>query len=437
VKFAIYSAEGAGLSWAKRLLDEGHEVLMYVDYIDPKLASPQRHVGDGIVPKAKNKIEWQLWGRGGIYLFDSSHWGEFAESLRKRGERVIGSGAFCDRLEEDREWGFDIARSVGMKLPKYENFATIPDAITKLAKLKGKHYLKTDQYIKANATTSGEPEKLIDHLSNYITPHVGTRISGILQEQLDGFALSTARWFNGNTFVGPYEGTVEHKKLLDKDRGPATGCSFNILWFYGDDAPPIARALNFEKLAEVWRKNNAPPGIYDINALLCDNDGEAYFLEWTPRMGYDAQPTDQKGIRDLGGFLTALVDGRGVDSFFDRGRMYGSVRVTATPYPAERIEIDHKDSAYGLPVRDIDGLWSKRFLAYGIAFDEQRGYWLADPQGLVGLVSGAGNDVDLFEGIYEYLDTHKIVHDQMYRSDAQERCTEDLKHIVSLGYTTR
>ena len=402
MKFAIYTADGSSLSWQKRLLDEEHEVLVYFDAPKDKGSNQQRHIGDGIVPKATNLMEWLIWGKGGIYLFDSSHFGELAEKLRRRGELVIGGGEFCDRLEEDREFGFSIARAVGIQLPSHKAFSSIPDALKQLRKLKGEHYFKTDRYLEASATTSGSPEHLHRHLSSYVMPTHGVRISGILQEKLEGFALSTARWWNGTAFVGPYEGTVERKKFLTGDLGPNTGCSFNYLWFYDSNEPLIAEALHFDKIELMFRRERAPVCMYDINALLSKENGEAYFLEWTPRMGYDAQPTDQLGITELGKFLEALVTGKDVERYFVRSAVYGSVRLTVPPYPAENIDLEHKDSGRGVPLTGLDGLWSKHFIGYGVAYDEM-GYHVADPSGLVGLSGAIGSDPSLFDSCYAYI----------------------------------
>ncbi len=438
MKFAFYSAEGAGLSWAKRLVDEGHDVLLYVDTLSDTDSVQQRFVGDGIVRKTRNIVEWMLFGKGGIHFFDSSHYGAVAEKIRARGELVIGAGDFCDRLEEDREFGFDLAREAGIKIPEYERFTSIPDAVRKLKKMDGERYFKTDRYIDASSTFSGSTDHLTDRLHNYIEHEHGTRISGILQEKLDGFALSTSRWWNGQSFVGPYQGDIEHKKFLENDLGPATGCSFNYIWFYRDDAPPISTALNWERLGALWRRHKAPPGTYDINALLNEKDGDAYFLEWTPRCGYDSEPTAQLGITNLGGFLEALVHGRDVNAFFDRSKVYGSVRLTVPPYPAERVGLDHPASAKGEIVRGIDGLWSKHFITYGLAFDPAKGgYYVADPEGLVGLAAARGQGPNLFREVYNFIENELNITDLQYRPDAQERVEEDIKTISRLGYSTR
>lgn len=441
VRFAVFSCEGTSLSWQKRLLDEKHDVLVYHAPSKTRgIVTPSRlrDVGLGIVPLESAFARWRTWGHGGIFLFDGSGFGGVAETLRAAGELVIGAGAFCDKLEGDRDWGTGIAESVGIESPETTKFATITDAVAFLKKQKpeAKFYFKTDKYISASETWSEEAQYLGEYLSRHVMRQHGNRVPCVLQASLPGFALSTARWWNGRSFVGPIEGTVEHKKHHNDDKGGATGCAFNLLWFYRDDETLIARALAWDKLAETWRKENAPPGIYDINALLSEDDEKPYFLEWTPRMGYDSEPTAQRGISDLGGFLEALARGGDTDTFFNRKHVYGSVRLSVSPYPFEGTDDLDRDKLIGLPLYGLDGLWSKTFTAYGVSMSGGQ-FALADPNGLVGLASATGTSAALFDECYEFIDDELHIKDLQYRTDAKTCVQEDLKTISSLGYDTR
>ena len=443
MKFAIASVEGVSLSWQKRLLDEGHEVLVYhVPHWEngKSLDSPQKLVGEGIVPLESNYNKWRLWGRGGIFLFDSSGKGDLAETIRNSGEKVIGAGNFCDRLESDRSYGLRIAASVGIQSPDTFDFSNIHDAIEFLKSKRGtgKYFFKANKYLESGATYSESSVYLRDYLQNYIIPHYGNRIPCIIQKGMDGFALSTSRWWNGNSFVGPYEGTAERKKFLVGDIGGSTGCSFNLVWFYLDDEPTIVKALHFDKLEEIWRKEKAPPGIYDINALLSKEDGKPYFLEWTPRMGYDAAPTEQRGITDLGKFLECIATGNGdADKYFNRNKIYGGIRLTIGPYPHEKgIEEITRKKLLGIPIRGEDGLWKDFFVAYGVKKDAS-GYSSADPSGFIGIVCNSGNNCNLFDGSYSFIKNKLHIPNVQYRNDAKESIKEDLATIASLGYETR
>jgi phosphoribosylamine-glycine ligase len=437
VKFAVYSSEGASLSWQRRLIDEGHEVLVYLSplrFADLGKPFPQRHVGDGIVPKEESFARWQAWGRGGIYLFDSSGHAARAAVLHRRGERVVGSGDFCDKLEDDREFGFAIAEAMGIRVPVYHAFGSLTDSIAFAKKHDDCYVFKSNRYLAAGATY-----KFCDQADgvNYLEEvrlRWGDRISHILQEVIPGVALSTNRWWNGAAWVGPYTASIEHKKLLDGDRGPSTGCQLNFNWHYQDSLPTIAQKLNFEGLAAVWRKHRAPPGLYDINAVLHEEDGEPYFLEWTPRLGYDSEPMSQRGISDLGKFLEALAGGGDPGALVDRSKAHMGVRVTVPPYPAEDIEQEGK--FVGPSIRGEDGLWGGHFLGYGVAYSAERGLYVSDPEGLAGIVMASGEDVEAFRNVYRFIDEKLRLRNVQCRRDAEDVVRKDLRAVARLGYET-
>ena|SRR5271166_861691 len=428
------------LSMQRRLMDEGHEVLVYIAPLSRSQffgkSFPQQEVGDGIVRKEQNLERWKQWGHGGIYFFDSSHYGDIAESLRKRGELVFGSGTFCDKLEDDRSFGNGIAQSVGMKLPKSWDFKTIREAVAFLEGKDEKYYFKTDKYLAADVTCGDVASYLIQHLLHYVIPHYGERNTCLLQESISGVGLSTARYWNGRTFVGPYEGTIEHKAFMDKDIGGATGCSFNYVWLYSNDETEIVEALHFQKLEDVWRKNNAPPGIYDINAQISEDSGEAYFLEWTPRLGYDAEPTAQKGISNYGDFISRIVKGGDVDGLFSSD-VHASVRLSLSPYPFEHIETIERKKLTGHPIMGTDGTHADHFIAYGLKWLPEVGLCLGDPGGLVGLSSASGRDANAFDACYNFIDQKLKIKNLQYRTDAKECVIADLRKISALGYSIR
>lgn len=437
MRFACFSVEGTSLSWWKRLQDEGHEVLVYI--------APEKgpvRVGDGIVPKTKNYAQWVEWGRGGVYFFDCTDHGMRAELLRRSGERVVGGGVFCDKLESDREWSSELVKSVGLRLPSYHSFDTIMQTRRYAAAHPDMCFVfKTNKLINSSMTYLAKDAGDMDKYLAFVQGKWGDNISNIIQEKLDGFALSTARWWNGHEWTGPYEGTIEHKKFMDGDIGPATGCSFNALWFYGDEQPEIAKRLKFDALAETWRKEKAPPGIYDINALLSEDDGLPYFLEFTPRLGFDSEPTSQKGIKDLGKLLSTLASGGDISDLFLDGDVYCSVRVTVPPYAWEAVAATDDENCMDFPVSGTDGLWSKSFIGYGLRNDPKRGLVVADPSGLVGLSSGKGKTLkSAFAGAYKFLDKKESdfqVPNLQYRTDALKCCEDDVKTILKLGYEVR
>lgn len=452
MRFAFVSHEGSGLPFWLRVKDEGHEVRAYVP--DRGTSFVHRETGKGLIPRASSLPELIAWGSAAptVFVFDCTEEGSTAEALRRRGHLVIGGGEFCDKLEMDRAFGEKIAQTIGVRAPATHTFPSISATI---AFLKGAGagsdwYFKTNDYLAVSTTSHGDAEKLIRRLESY-RKRYRDGVSNILQETIEGSDISTACWWGGRDWLPPFEGTIESKALMTGGIGPATGCSFNVVWWY-DGAPKIANELRFGALAEVFRAFNAPAGIYDINAIISKADKLPYFLEWTPRFGYDAEPTAMRAIQgELAEFYYNLATGRAFDVPFDRTKAQMSVRVSVQPYPWEAVhELPsaaraRASGAVGVPVggpdpADLPTLYAgqgERFMAYGLGLDDTGELVVVDPTGIVGLVCADGTDPErMNEAILAHIEDELDVPDLQYRTDGGEVLTEHLAKIEALGYET-
>lgn len=382
-----------GLSWWARLHDEGHDVRVYVE------PNEEKRNGDNIVPKFTSKEEWEWWAReqnDTVVFFDFSGKGDYADELRARGLLVVGGGSFCDKLEKDREFGFHVAKTANIRIPDYKSFKTISAAQAHANDDDGLLVFKSDRYLDSSATYVGEDaEDLVCNLE-WIKTRFGDTIPCILQKKIKGVAVSTEAWWNGQTFLDPFIGIIEHKKFLNDDLGPSTGCALNAVWYY-DGECDLANRMHWRDLEPVFRLNNAPPGIYDINAMLSEDDGEPYFLEWCGRLGYDSEPVSMRGLElGLGDFLEDLALGRTgkIDATADL--LYG-IKLTVSPAPWEHVEElrEGKQTCVGTPVPGARSVWEKDFLGYGIAAYEDEGekYYVSDPYGIVGIAFAKGPDL--------------------------------------------
>lgn len=437
MRFAIYSLWGLSLSWWKRLQDEGNEVLVYIQNELPK------RVGDGIVPKTANFAQWVMWGKskpGTVFFFDNTGAGKKADALRKQGCLVVGGCEFFDKLEDKREWSEDLHKSLGILAPESKAFSSVTDAITYAQEAGTPQVFKPEANTDCSLTYVSEDTEDMVRFLEFFKHKYGNNKKNLMQEKLEGFALSTARWWNGKSFVGPYQATIEHKKFLNNDKGPATGCSFNTVWFYQNESPKIGQDLSWDLLNEPFRKYNAAPGIYDINALLNEKDGKPYFLESTPRLGYDSETTSQKGIKDLGKLLYNLAVALPVEDLFDTSTYLCSVKLSVPPYPYEAglEEIPYEKTSSESPIWGYDGLWAKHFVGYGLRFDPQVGLVTADPSGWVGLSAAVGTTpLAPFDDCYEFLDKVLKIPNLQYRTDAKDRVEEDLDIIKKLRFDIR
>lgn len=438
MRVAFHSKEMVSLSWARRMQDEGCEVLVYSPP-NKERAKPNRKIGDGIVNKAISREQWLSWGMSDpqtLWFFDCTDHGELADRLRSTGKLVVGGGSFMDRLENDRAFGTAFAQQCGIQIPPERRFTTISAAMSFL-KSNPKQLIgdggwawKPNQDLGCGCTiVARTADEALDELGN-VQRRLGDSHTGIVQERIKGVALSTNRWYNGRAFVGPYIGTIEEKKLMNDDLGPSTGCSLDLGWFYREELPKAAQALRWPRIEAAFRAANAPPGLYDINAV--HNRSGAWVLEWTPRLGIDSELVSQRGISNLSQFLWALATGGDVDKFFDIEKTYMGIRLSVPPYPNDDFSLE-KSPAMGIAVRGVDGLWARHFVAVGIA-KTPNGFEVADPFGFVGTVVTSGTDIDEMNDELLAFCKKLEIRDLQYRTDAAAIIGKDLDDLATSGW---
>jgi phosphoribosylamine-glycine ligase len=371
-----------------------------------------------------------------MLLFDSSGQLAFdtlADEARAKGIPTACAGKFAYKLEKEREYGFAIAEEAGIWLPPYEEFGSFTEALKFAHELEDEgSYFKSDRYVAADAThgASNGPE-MVQYLEGLIEQY-GGHGRCILQKKLEGVAYSTARWWNGMSWCGPYFGEYENKKFMNDNVGSATGCSFNAVWVY-DETPKIAEMLQFENLAAIFRREKAPPGIYDINALVTD-EGDAYFLEWTPRLGYDSETTAFRLYGNLGKHLYGVA-AAGEMPEYSNALAY-SIRLSVPPYPWEGARHEYKDVPVGAQVHGIDGFWDGHFIPYVIKLNDREQPVIASPEAIVGLSLAVGNDIEeLHEACVEYAKDDLRVSGMslQYRTDGAKDCREAAEKLVTAG----
>lgn len=430
----------------KRLYDEGNDVLFYIGDGDASGSNiSSKRVGREIVPRTENYAQLIAWAKEGItqreptmVFYASSHLGKYADEARKSGLYVVGGGSICDKMEFDRPFGKEIAEEAGILIPPYQTFPTL-DATIKFAEQSGagmpEMYFKTDSYIKDDCTKKCKDAKaLIEYLRGLKDQDVPNGTKNELEECIPGVAVSTERWWNGRAFVGPFFGLIERKKFMSDEVGPSTGCALNSVWTYKDD-PMTAEALHWEDLAGVFARRGVPAGLYDINAILAD--GEAHFLEFCARLGYDSEPTGQLLYNDLGKWLWHVATGQGDGGGFKDG-IAVSLHLSVPPYPTQdAFDPHYKHSPLGAHINgeSLGDLHSGPFVGYEV-YAENGQLMVGGPDGDVGLAASVGDSLeDLAEQNYEFAKEGIDLPGLQFRNDAGEAILEDAKKARDEGFT--
>lgn len=449
MRIAIASPHGCCLSWVKRLHDEGNDVLFYIG--DGNSGAPghtitAKRVGREIVPRTENYAHLIAWAKEGVarreptmVFYASSHLGKLADAARKAGLYVVGGGAICDKMEFDRAFGKQLAQEAGISIPPYKTFPSL-DATIAFAEQSGKNlpevYFKTDSYIKDDCTKKcKDAHALVEYLKGLKDQDVPNGTKNELEQCVDGVAVSTERWWNGRAWIGPYFGLIERKKFMADEVGPSTGCALNAVWAYLD-TPMTAESLNWEDLAGVFARHGVPAGLYDINAIL--SDGEAWYLEWCARLGYDSEPTGQLLYNDLGAWLWHVATGQGDGGGFQEGKIAMSLHLSVPPYPTQdAFDEHHKQSPLGAHIngKNLGNLWSGPFIGYEV-MAENGVLMVGGADGDVGLSAAIGESLEeLADETYEFAKEGIDLPGLQFRPDAGKAILEDAEKAKEEGFS--
>lgn len=403
MKFCMISKCGEGAGALYKIAQEGNDTVLHITEKDSK------KIYEGILDSSNT-----IPNDADCYIFDCTGNGKIADKLKKSGKRIVAGSAFCDEIEEDRNSGIELMESIGVQLPQTEFFKDFQDA--------REFIIEHDSLFVFKPCGRGLPSKLtykpydsrdLLRYLNYVEKEFASEdLEFLLQEFVEGVAISTEGWFNGEKFIRPFDHTIENKKFMNDNLGPATGCEGDIVWACEENE--IVKHLL--KLEPILKSENYI-GPIDINCIVSKKG--IYGLEWTPRFGYDATPTLLRMFNDDIGKFFMEMEELPISKNFG-----GSLRVTIPPYPFEPIEGEPVPHSGGLP---IDGIKNEEdYYFYEVSCGDEG----LVHSGGVGLLLCTLGISDRYENALD--DCYKLaedlkVPDKQYRTDLQEKLNEDYK----------
>jgi len=386
MKFLIRSGWGESLAIARRIEAEGN--LVRFSIFEPSAQT----VGQGLITKTKDFIASAQWAD--VVIFDSNDFDlpNEAEKLRKAGKAVVGSSDFGAKLEEERQLSSDTAKKAGIEIPEFVSFYG-PNAWVK-AKLfladrdedEGwvwKH--NGDSETASTYVASNVPEmvRLLSWIERLYVKEKETP-DFILSSKVEGVEISTEAWFNGSGFVLA-NNTIERNRFFNHDLGEKTGCAGNVVWTYEDvDSCPLYKVLLAPLEKTLKGKYNGP---IDVNAIIEKESNEPIFLEFTPRLGYDAIYAFAHCVTsDIAGLFADIAMGKKWAGEFRADRFFGALRVHVPPYPEEE-----KGRAEGVPVFGFDASVVRKSVSPGeIRWDPYGDPEISGPNGCAFILSADG-----------------------------------------------
>jgi phosphoribosylamine--glycine ligase len=419
MRFNIISETGDGAYLGPRLLEEGHDVRLWIRSHDCK------EVMEGIVDKVGTIDELTLGASKDedIFIFDGTGNGIIADSLRGQGFQVIGDSVLADRLEEDREFGFEVMKQAGIDTPETEEFHSFEDAISYVeSKEDGFVYKPSSRLgLESMSHVCHDKDETLEYLKEQRAEVRLEDISFSLQQFTKGVAISTEIWFDGqDTIEGLSNHTLERKELMNENLGPSGGCSGNTIWRCGE-CPLCERVRGVLP----FLREHGYRGMLDLNAIV--NEDGIFGLEWTPRFGYDAAPTMLLKLVDgeIGFFLQDMSRGTFEANHWELKEGFASsLRVSIPPYPTEKYHADSGTTIGGLSAQAQKdcALFNVRRSAEGKL--ESAGAW-----GIILVITGWGNSIpNSYEVPYRIAERLKLP-DKQYRTDLVEQFEKDFRKV--------
>lgn len=431
MRILFISRDLIGGNVAKILMEEGHEVKIYIE-------EEGRRKNFGFILNQtkdwKNELDWVT--KNGLIVFDDIGYGADQSSLRSEGYKVFGGSILGDKLETDREYAQNVFSSYGLKVKETRDFDNIFDAIEFVEKNPKAWVIKQNDGDSKDINYVGhfdDGRDVISVLKNYSINQKINRQRITLQEKINGVEIGVGRYFNGNDWSGPIEINIEHKKFFPGDIGPTTSEMGTLAWYTDDENNKLYKEI-LEPLKPLLQKIDYR-GDFEINCIV--NEEGAFPLEATARFGSPIiHLHSELHISPWGVFLESIASGKKFDLEWKKG--YGIVVVLAVPpFPYSKSDEDH--NFYGLNIF-FDGLKEEdyshlHFEEISRDIDNPNQYYISDNRGYIMYVTSVSETIREAQKNTYSIVNKVIIPKIIYRNDIGDRFIEkDYALLKKWGY---
>lgn len=280
-KILIVDNDGVGLSFAWRCVQAGHEVKWFL----ANKPNINKATGDGFkgIEKVDNWVPHVQWAD---LIFPTSN-DMFIEKLtffKRRGAPVFAPSPASARLEIDRKTGLEACVEAGLNVAPYKTFKSMSEARAHVVSTSARYVFKTmgDNEDKALTYCSKHAADMLSWLDRMIALKCEPKGDVMLQDFVeDGVEMGVSRWMGSKGWVGQWNESFEHKKLMSGNYGPNTGEMGTIAAFVNESKLGEETLGKLEgKLLELGHLGDSALG------FMIDPAGKAWVLEWTCRPGW-------------------------------------------------------------------------------------------------------------------------------------------------------
>jgi len=421
-KFLFVSFESLSGDLAWQVKKEGNEVKIFIE------SESDKDVYDGFLEKVNKWEEFVDWAD--VVVFDDVGFGKIADSLRNKGKLVVGGSEYTDKLEEDRQFGQEEMKNVGMLVLPHWDFTDFDAAISFIKSNPGRYVFKPSGSISSDSKgilflgQEEDGKDIIEVLEQNKFLWAKKINKFQLQKMAVGVEVAAGAFFNGEDFIYPINVNFEHKRLFPGDIGPYTG-EMGTLMFWSETTEIFKTTLL--KLKEKL-KNSGYIGYIDINSIA--NAKGIYPLEITSRFGYPTISIQIEGVAaPWGEFFYSLARKEKMDLKVKRGFQIGVVvAVPPFPYDDQKESFVYKDLSILFKKHDMEGVHLGDVKIFNDVWS------VAGESGYVMVITGSGSTVEeARKQVYSRLKNINL-QNMYYRTDIGIKWFTDSDKLHTWGY---
>lgn len=429
MKILAIDPQFAALDWYLRCLRDGHDVKVWILKSDKT-----EGIGEGLIDIVREWKPYVKWADM-VFLADNSKIPKEAFALHGK-IPVYGATAESAEWELDREKGQKIFENNGIKTIPGEIFNSYDKAI-EFVKKNDKRYVSkpSGDADKALSYVSKSPEDLVFMLERW---KKNNKLKGdfILQEFIPGIEMAVGGWIGPGGFNQYWCENWEFKKLMNEDLGPNTGEQGTIVRYVKDSKLADMVLLPCEE--ELVKSGHV--GYVDV-AVIIDEKGNPWPLEWTMRNGYptfNIQQALHEG--DCATWLKELAEGM-EDNPIILDKVAAGVVLAIPDYPYSHLT---KKEVSGIPVYGITKSLENQIhpcemmlgeAPHKVGKEIKTKECLVTAGDYVLVASATGETVEQAKkGAYSVLKSLTVPNSPMYRTDIGNRLEEQLPKLQKLGF---
>lgn len=276
-KILIIDTDGVGLSFGWRCVQAGHEVKWFL----ANKPSISKETGSGFrgMTKVPNWVPHVMWADL-IFPVSNDMFVERLDFFRKRGAKVFGPTAASAALEIKRAEGMEVLEAAGIETAPYKTFKSVLDARKHVEKTGERFVFKTlgDNEDKALTYVSKHAADMLNWMDGLKKEPEG---DVMLQTFIDGIEMGVSRFMGRDGWVGQWNESFEHKKLMAGNYGPNTGEMGTVAAFTKESKLGEETLGKLEKVL-LDRGHTGDTAL----GFIIDADGKPWPTEWTCRFGW-------------------------------------------------------------------------------------------------------------------------------------------------------